>query len=197
MTSKKNGNILVILGHSRRDSLCGALAIRYMEGARNQGRAIQSLWLGELIFDPVLHNGYGGNQPLEPDLIQAQEAIAWSDHVVMVYPTWWGSFPALLKGFIDRTFLPGFAFQYRKNSPFWDRLLHGRSARLIATMDTPPWYFRLVFRQPGNQAMKRTIMQFCGFKPVKVSNFGPVKASDAERRQKWLNKTYALGQAGL
>ena len=196
MKTRKKGNILIIIGHSRPESLCGALANRYIEGAREQGRSIRDLWLGELAFDPVLHDGYSGDQPLEPDLIKAQEALAWSDHVVMVYPTWWGSFPALLKGFIDRTFLPGFAFQYRKNSPFWDRLLSGRSARLITTMDTPPWYFRLVFRQPGNQAMKRTIMQFCGFKPVRITNFGSVKASRPQTRDRWLAQVYALGQAG-
>ena len=196
VSNQKRG-ILVILGHSRHDSLCGAIASRYIQGARDKGRSVRELRLGDLTFDPILHEGYDGEQPLEPDLIAAQEAIAWANHVVLVYPTWWGSFPALLKGFIDRTFLPGFAFQYRKDSPFWDRLLTGRSARLIATMDTPPWYFRLVFRQPGNHTLKRTIMQFCGFKPVRVTNFGSVKASDAKTRQKWLEKAYALGQAGL
>jgi putative NADPH-quinone reductase len=197
MVLNQNRGILVILGHSRHDSLCGAIAARYVQGARDSGRPVRELRLGEIAFDPILHNGYGSDQALEPDLVAAQEAIAWSRHVVLVYPTWWGSFPTLLKGFIDRTFLPGFAFQYRKDSPFWDRLLTGRSARLIATMDTPPWYFRLVFRQPGNHTLKRTIMQFCGFKPVRVTNFGSVKASTAAIRQKWLDKTYALGQAGL
>ena len=94
--------------------------------------------------------------------------------------------PALLKGFIDRVFLPGFAFKYRKDSPWWDRLLAGRSARLLVSMDTPPWYYRWVYRMPGHHEMRRTILEFCGIKPVRISQFGPVKGSTEAQRAKWL-----------
>ena len=102
--------------------------------------------------------------------------------------------PALLKGFIDRTFLPGFAFKYRQNSLFWDRLLTNRSARLLVTMDAPPWYYRWVYKQPGHNMMKKTILGFCGIKPVKVSEFGPIKMSTEEQRHKWLLKARELGE---
>jgi len=75
---------------------------------------------------------------------------------------------AVLKGFIDKVFLPGFAFQYRNGSVWWDKLLKGRSARLIVTMDTPPWYFRWIYGRPGHNAMKKAILEFCGIKPVKI-----------------------------
>ena len=86
--------------------------------------------------------GYAQIQPLEPDLLDAQASITWAQHLVWVYPIWWGGLPALLKGFLDRIFLPGFAFKYRPNSALWDRLLTGRSAELLVTMDSPPWYYR-------------------------------------------------------
>jgi putative NADPH-quinone reductase len=101
--------------------------------------------------------------------------------------------PALLKGFIDRIFLPGFAFKYREGSQFWDRLLSGRSAHLLVTMDTPPWYFRWVYRMPGHNQMKRTILEFCGIKPVTISSFGPIKNSSQKKREKWLTKVTAYG----
>jgi putative NADPH-quinone reductase len=102
--------------------------------------------------------------------------------------------PALLKGFIDRVFLPGFAFKYREGSRFWDRLLSGRSAHLLVTMDTPPWYFRWVYRMPGHNQMKRTILEFSGIKPVTVSSFGPIKDSQLQKREKWLAQANAYGR---
>ena len=150
--------------------------------------------MGDLSLDPVLPKGYARIQELEPDLLAAQAAVTWAQHIVFVYPTWWGGMPALLKGFIDRVFLPGFAFRYREDSPFWDRLLTGRSAHLLVTMDTPPWYYRLVYRMPGHNQMKRTILEFSGIKPVAVSSFGPVKGSSQQQREKWLGKAREYGR---
>lgn len=184
---------LVILGHPTNDSFCGALANAYVEGAKAAGNEVQVISLGKLSFDPVLHKGYATIQELEPDLVTAQTAITWAQHIVFVYPIWWGAMPALLKGFFDRVFLPGFAFKYRDGSVFWDRLLSGRSAHLIVTMDTPPWYFRWVYRMPGHNQMKRTILEFSGIKPVTVSSFGPIKGSSQQRREKWLSQAKAHG----
>jgi putative NADPH-quinone reductase len=186
--------ILVILGHPGRNSFCGALASSCCEGAKEAGNEVELIALGELSFDPVLHEGYARIQELEPDLVAAQQAISRAQHIVFVYPNWWGGLPALLKGFIDRVFLPGFAFSYRENSRFWDRLLAGRSAQLLVTMDTPPWYYRWFYRMPGHNQMKRTILEFSGIKPVTITSFGPVKGSSEQQRAKWLEKARAHGR---
>jgi putative NADPH-quinone reductase len=186
--------ILLILGHPQRDSFCGAIANSYMEGAKAAGNEVQLIVLGNLSFDPLLHDGYAKIQELEPDLVAGQAAITWAQHIVFVYPIWWGAMPALLKGFIDRIFLPGFAFKYREGSQFWDRLLLGRSARLLVTMDTPPWYFRWVYRMPGHNQMKRTILEFSGIKPVTISSFGPIKGSNQQKRERWLAQANAYGR---
>ncbi len=186
--------ILIILGHPDNDSFCSALANSYMEGAKAAGNEVQRISLGELSFDPVLHKGYSVIQELEPDLVAGQAAITWAQHIVFVYPVWWGAMPALLKGFIDRVFLPGFAFKCREGSQFWDRLLSGRSAHLLVTMDTPPWYFRWIYRMPGHNQMKRTILEFSGIKPVAITSFGPVKGSSLQKREGWLRKAQAYGR---
>lgn len=186
--------ILVVLGHPDNDSFCGAIADSYIDGAKAAGNEVQLISVGDLAFDPVLHKGYTAIQELEPDLVAGQAVITWAQHIVFVYPIWWGAMPALLKGFIDRVFLPGFAFKYREGSLFWDRLLSGRSAHLLVTMDTPPWYFRWVYRMPGHNQMKRTILEFSGIKPVAISSFGPIKDSSQEKREKWLAKANAYGR---
>lgn len=185
--------ILVILGHPAPNSLCAGMATAYAEGAQAAGAEVRRLDLSTLHFDPRLQAGYRGEQPLEPDLVAAQADITWAEHLVWVYPIWWGAMPALLKGFIDRVFLPGYAFKYRQGSSLWDRLLAGRTAELLVTMDSPPWYFRWVTHMPGHHQMKKAILEFCGIRPVKVRSFGPVRTADAKRLGAWVAQARALG----
>ncbi len=190
-------NILIINGHPDKESLCTELANSYKRGAESQKDSICTLInLYDLDFDPILRYGYRQRTELEPDLLKAQEAILAADHLVFVYPTWWATFPALLKGFIDRVFLPGFAFKYRENSVLWDKLLKDKTARLIVTMDAPAWYYRLINKSPGHNAMKKGTLQFCGVKPVKITTFGPIKSSNDAKRQKWIKKAELRGTKG-
>jgi NAD(P)H dehydrogenase (quinone) len=188
-----NKRILIIQGHPRRGSYCSALAEAYKKGAEESGAEAREIVVRDLKFNPIF-DGDRQASDLEPDLLEAQAQIRWAEHLVFVYPNWWGTMPALMKGFIDRAFISGFAFKYRSDSPWWDRLLQGKSARLIVTMDTPPWYYRFVFHQPGHHAMKNTILEFCGVKPVKISSIGNVRSSDLHQRQKWLKQVEILGQ---
>lgn len=187
-------NIVVILGHPDSNSYCASLAESYVKAAEEKGHNLKLFKLGDARFDPILHHGHNQRQELEPDLVEIREAIQWASHIVFVYPIWWGSIPALLKGFIDRTFLPGFAFRYRPNSIWWDRLLAGRSAHLIVTMDTPPWYYRWIYKMPGHNQMKITILEWCGIKPVKISSFGPLKDSSDQQRENWRQKVIKFAE---
>ncbi|MUT65770.1 NAD(P)H-dependent oxidoreductase [Paenibacillus sp. NEAU-GSW1] len=186
-------NTLIIVGHPDAESYCSALARAYAEGASSLSANVRLLELGKLDFNPNLEYGYRKRTELEPDLLQAQEWIRWADHLVIVYPTWWGTMPAMLKGFMDRVLLPGFAFKYRENSALWDKLLTGKTAHLIVTSDTPSWFNRLVYRQAGHSIMKRNILGFCGVKTKRVTEVGPVRGSSDRSRDKWLEKTKELG----
>lgn len=186
--------ILIINGHPDNESFCHQLASSYLKGALQSGASCELMNLFDLRFDPVLHHGFRKRTDLEPDLLEAQQKIKEANHLVLVYPTWWGTYPALLKGFIDRVFLPKFAFKYRDNSPFWDKLLKGKTARLIVTMDSPRWYNWLVYRNAGHISMKKAILEFCGIKPIKVTAFAPIKSSNDPQRNKWLITVEKLGQ---
>lgn len=186
--------LLIIQAHPNPDSFCQALADAYEAGARSTDCEVRRLNLHELDFDLVLHQGNRGAQPLEPDLVGAQQSLGWAEQLVFVYPNWWGSMPALLKGFIDRTLLPGFAYKYRANSPLWDKLLSGRSASLLVTMDTPSWYYRWVWHRPGHNQMKHTVLGFCGIKTRAIHEFATVHGSTPAQRAKWLVRARDLGQ---
>ena len=185
------------MGHPSLQSLNNAIATAYAEGAASAGFEVNVLRLPELQFDPILHEGFHQIQALEPDLVRAQELIKAADHLVFVFPSWWGTMPALLKGFIDRSFLPGFAFKYRKNSPWWDKYFTGKTARIILTMDSPSFYNWLVYGKPNIRPMKNATLKFCGVKSVKTMVFDQVKNSDATKREKWLEKCKNLGMKGI
>ncbi len=186
---------LIINGHPNANSYCNALATAYQEGAASVNAAVELVNLCELNFDPNLRFGYQKRTELEPDLLEVQTKIQEADHLVFVYPNWWGSMPALLKGFFDRVFLPGFAFKYRENSALWDKLLQGKTAQVIITMDTPVWYYKLVYRSAGLRLMRKNILEFCGIKVTGTKLFAPIKSASDNQRQKWINKVRQYGQS--
>ena len=186
--------ILIIQGHPDENSFCSTAAKVYQRGAESKNAEVKLLQIGKMNFSPNLAFGYKKRTELENDLIEAQQLIKWAEHLVFVYPTWWGTMPALLKGFIDRTFLPGFGFKYRKNSLLWDKLLKGKTARLIVTMDTPIWYYHLVYKGAGHILMKKVILEYCGIRPVRSTTLGPMKTSTESKRKKWLSKIQYIGE---
>lgn len=189
--------ILILNGHPDPESYNASLASAYEEGARSAGFEVQVLRIADLDFNPNLQFGYRKRTELEPDLLKAWEKIQWAEHLVWVFPVWWGGLPALTKGFIDRLFLPGFAFQKREGSLWWDKLLGGRSARIISTLDQPAWFYRWFNTRPSHHALKKMTLKFVGIKPVRSTTIGPLRLSKESYRKKWLNKIKQLGARGI
>lgn len=188
-------NVLIVNGHPRKDSLSHGLVNAYIEGAVNAGITIKKLELADLSFNPNVNHFSPNQQLCEPHIQQAQQLILWANHVVFVYPTWWGTMPALLKGFIDRVFTAGFAFEDIEGGTGYAPLLRGRSAQIITTMDTPWLVYQLIYRSPGHNAMRRATLQFCGFSMARTLSFGPVKNSTLTQRNRWINTAEKEGLA--
>lgn len=186
--------ILMVYGTPKTISFCHALGEAYAQGARGRGHVVRELKLGEMDFDPVLHHGYEKSQSLEHDLLEAQRQIHWAEHLVFVYPVWWGGLPTLLSGFFDRVLMPGFAFKTHGRKHPSNELLKGRTAELLVTMDTPPRYFRWVYGAPAHRQMIRTVLEFCGIKTKGLTEFAPVRTSTEEQRQQWLHRAQSLGK---
>jgi NAD(P)H dehydrogenase (quinone) len=188
----KKKKIFILLGQEDKDgTYCSSMANEYESAAREYGHEVRRANIGDLAFDPLLHKGYKTIQALEPDLKKLQEDIRWSDHVVIVYPTWWGSMPAILKGLFDRVWLPGFAFHFHPMLG-WDKLLHGRTGRVITTMDNGPLVERMLFGDFTNE-ISRAILGFSGIS-VSVTEFGSVKNASEHKKAMWLKKAASLGK---
>jgi putative NADPH-quinone reductase len=191
MSAKK---ILIIQGHPDHESFNHALHNAYKTGAVRSGAEVREIFTGDLDFKLNLSFGYRKRTELEPCLLEAQQSIKWAEHIVLIYPVWWGSVPAVMKGFLDRVLLPGFAFEKRENSLFWNRQLGGKSARIISTMDQPVWFYRLVNGAPSDKAMKRLTLEFCGIRPTAITSIGPIRLSTDKFRSGWLRAVERLGE---
>jgi NAD(P)H dehydrogenase (quinone) len=183
--------IVVLLGHPNDRSFSGKMAEHYIKGAKLGKAQIKYVKLKDLKFDAL-----NIRKELEIDLKEMQKLILWSDHLVVVFPTWWGSAPALMKGFFDRVMTPGFAFKYRKDKLGWHKLLKGRSARIINVTGGPWLLNHLVYRNSAINSMRWATLWFAGFSPVRVTEFNGIntKWSSEKKRKSWLAKLEKVGE---
>ena len=177
-----NKKILIINGHPDKESFSYGLSDAYKKGAFSSGAEIKEINIRELNFNPNLEFGYRKRTELEPDLLEAQEKLKWADHLIWVYPVWWASVPAIMKGFLDRVLLPGFAFKKKEDSLWWDKYFKGKTARIICTLDQPAWFYKYFNGGPSHKAMKKNTLKFIGVKKVKITTIGPIRLSKEEFR---------------
>lgn len=166
--------VFTLLAHFEKNSLNGRIA-DICEQYLAKTHEIRRQNLSEMNFNPILERGYRQIQPLEPDLVKFQKNLVWCDHFILIYPMWWGCFPAKLKGLFDRAILPKFAFKYHQNDSLWDRLLIGKTAQIISTSDGLNIWNILAYHNADFRLLKKAILGFCGFKPVKCHRISNVK----------------------
>lgn len=185
--------VLVINGNPKHNSLCQALAESYKQGVESTGTEVDISHISNIGFQINLNEGYEKTQNLEDDLKKLQDSIMCSSHLVFVSPIWWGTMPAKLKGLIDRTFLPDFAFKYVKGKTFPEKLLKGKTARIITTMDSPSWYYQYILGDPIVKTLNKPTLALCGIKLLSVSRFGPIKGSTSKKINNWILKAKKAG----
>jgi putative NADPH-quinone reductase len=174
--------LLIIQGHPdpAGGHLCHALADAYARGARQAGHAVTRVDVAALDFPWLRTKEAFDTGPLPDVLRPAQEAIGHADHLCIVYPLWHGTFPAVLKAFLEQVFRPGFAYVLGGRS--WRRRLRGKSARIVVTMGMPVLVYRWYFGAHGLKGLERSILGFCGIGPIRESLFGSIEAASATKR---------------
>lgn len=183
---------LLIQGHPRLDSFNHALGAAWAAGAEAAGVPVDVLELATLDFDPLLVDGR--ETPLEPDLLQAQQRIARAGHLTLASPVWWGSSPALLKGFLDRTLQAGWAYgSDDKGNPVGG--LSGRSGRVLLTMDAPGWWDRFAYGRSALRQLRDATLWFCDVKPARATRFLSIGNASTAQRERMLAQARAVGTA--
>jgi putative NADPH-quinone reductase len=198
VTDRMARRIVIIDGHPDRseDHLCHALADAYAKGASSAGHTVQRVEIARIDF-PLLRSKEQYDQGSLPDPLQpAQDAIGAADHLVIIYPLWLGSMPALLKAFLEQVFRPSFAYDLDPRKGTWTKRLKGKSARIVVTMGMPVLAYRWIFGAHSLKSLERNILGFVGIAPIKESLYGMVEVASAETRQKWLAEMERLGRSG-
>jgi len=188
--------ILVLLGHSDKETYSGSIADRYQAAAEDAGHEVMRVNVGELHFDPILHKGYKEIQPLEPDLIDVQQKITAADHIVLIYPNWWVTMPAILKGLFDRIWLPGFAFNFNKETKRIDQHLKGKTARVFVVSGSHTFFQTWWKFGDFTNEIQHGILGFAGIKAT-ISVYGPCEQVDDTCREQWLGEVEAFGKKGI
>ncbi len=185
--------IVIICGHPDADTFTGSVLDHYQAAAEEQGHEVHRYNLGELNFDPILHKGYKEIQHLEPDLQLIQDSIRWADHVVIGYPNWWCTMPALLKGMFDRMWLPGFAFNFNKETKRIEAHLAGKTGRVFVLCGSHSEFKTWWQFGDFTNEIQDGILGFAGIK-TKVSVYGPCERVSDDTRAKWLKEVTTLGK---
>lgn len=188
-------NILVIDAHPdpAPRHFVHALAAKYTAAAEKAGHVVQLVKLADLEFPWIRNFEQFAARP--PGMIGSQQQhFAWAHHVVILYPLWLGSMPALLKAYLEQVMRPGFAFDYGRRSGMPKQKLKGKSARIVVTMGMPAMFYRLYYRSHSVRSLVRNILAFVGFKPVRVSLIGNVE--NAKARARGLAKLLEHAKAG-
>lgn len=186
--------IAIIDGHPDPDEkrLCHALADAYADGATSAGHAVRRITLAKTEIPFLRTRADWETGTPSPAIRDCQEIVGWADHLVIIYPLWLGSMPALVKAFFEQVFRPGFAIRVGSRAG-WPGLLTGKSARIVVTMGMPAWVYRWYFLAHSLKSLERNILRFSGIKPVREILIGMVEAGGAP---KWIEKLHALGRAG-
>lgn len=194
MASKK---ITVIQGHPGPATahLAHALARAYTTGAEAAGHTVRQIVIAQLDFPLLRCKADWDTGALPTSLQEATAAIGWADHLVIVFPLWLGTMPAVLKGFLEQVLRPGFAFERTANGAGWKPALKGKSARVIVTMGMPALFYRWFYGANGVRGFERNILGFCGISPIRETLLGLVEGKPAGR-ENWLQQCEELGRRG-
>ncbi len=173
--------IVILNGHPNKKSFNSAIAKAYEKGAKESKHKIKIINVRNMKFD-IKEMDEINNK----DIKEAQKIISWADCLVFIFPNWWTTMPALMKGFFDKVFTKDFAFKVISRRK-WKKLLSGKRAKVIVTMDTPIFFYKIFMGNPIKKNLKG-ILNFCGIKPVKYKYIGSLNSLNQKQRTEWLNK---------
>ena len=157
---------LVVVAHPLRDSLCHALAARAAETLRAAGH--------EVAFEDLYACGFGAalsaaerasyySTSYDSTAVQGEvERLLAAEALVLCFPTWWFGFPAVLKGWFDRVWVPGIAYDHAGDLGLIKARLPGlRKVLAVTSLGSPWWVDRFVLHRPVRRVLKTAILGTC------------------------------------
>ncbi len=159
-------NVLVVMAHPAGSSLTCAMTHAIVEALQARGHDAEMADLAAERFDPVFgtadHAAFNGKGPLPDDVREEQRRIDRSDYLILVYPVYWWTMPALLKGWIDRVFVAGWAFDEDAEGCITKRLGRLKVALVAIAAASEATYVKRGYREAMKVQIETGIFDFCG-----------------------------------
>jgi len=156
---------LVVVSHPLSNSLCRFLADNIIGRLIDNGHDVVVQDLYALKFEPALGESERATYYGEYDTSQIDEQVRTlleAEALVLVFPTWWFGFPAVLKGWFDRVWGPGIAYDHADDlGPIKPRLDNLKKVLAVTSLGAPWWVDRLVLWQPVKRILKYAILGVC------------------------------------
>ncbi len=182
--------VSVILAHPDTGSFNHAIAEFAIDKLQENGHKAIFHDLYEEGFDPILTSDeIPRDAQLAPHLTQHCDEIAKADGIIVIHPNWWGQPPAILKGWIDRVFRPGVAYEFEEGDlgeGVPNGLLRAKTALVFNTSNTHAERETRVFGDPLEALWKNCIFGLCGVQMFERRTFSVMVTSTVEQRRKWL-----------
>lgn len=157
---------LVVIAHPLQQSLCNSLAAQAIETLDAAGHEVlvENLYRNDFAasLSAAERAGYYGSH-YDSSAVHAEvDRLLSAEALVLCFPTWWFSFPALLKGWFDRVWAPGVAYDHATDlGPIRPRLHKLRKVLVVTSLGAPWWADWLVMRQPVKRVLKTAILGTC------------------------------------
>jgi NAD(P)H dehydrogenase (quinone) len=182
--------VSVIVAHPNSASFNRAIADTVVRTLRTCGHEVAFHDLYEEGFDPILtHTEIPKRAFLDKSLEKHCTEIAEAQGIVIVHPNWWGQPPAILKGWVDRVFRPGVAYEFLDGDSGEGipvGLLKAQAAVVFNTSNTPKAREMEAFGDPLETLWKNCIFGLCGVGNFHREMFGMMVTSTREQREEWL-----------
>ncbi|MBQ2918475.1 MAG: NAD(P)H-dependent oxidoreductase [Bacteroidales bacterium] len=191
-------NTLIVFNHPYGGSFCGAILAAVERGLKTGGHKCRVINLDQDDFDPVMRSkdllafvgaGRAGEDALDAIDDQVREYkghLEWAEHLVMIFPVWWMTTPAMTKGFIDKVIFPAIAYDM-KDGRLVSRLSL-RKVTVITTMNTPADIYREVFGNPLEGSLIKGTFRQIGIENIEWTSLSEVKQVSREQREAWLEE---------
>ena len=157
---------LVVIAHPLHDSLCKQLSAQVENKLKQQHHEVMREDLYAQQFDPVLsvpeRASYYAGQYDASNITEQVNRLQRAEALILLFPTWWFGFPAILKGWFDRVWGPGIAYDHASDyGPIKPRLQNLQKVLVITTLGSPWWVDRLVMWQPVKRIIKLALLGAC------------------------------------
>jgi len=179
--------------HATGKHLCHAIAEFYAAGAREAGANVSLVDIGNLDV-PILRNPEDFISAPPAQIIAAQEAVRSAQHLVVIFPLWLGTMPAVVKTFFEQLSRNAFAIRSQDGSQWPQQMLKGRTARIIVTMGMPSFAYRWMFGAHGVRTLSKSVLQLSGIKPVRETFIGGVGTLTPSSSARLLERVRLLGR---